>query len=100
MLEVFWTERMKGIPDRQKRHTTEFLSSMTKRLIQGHARYGVPSKEKGYLSRLKKEIAAYSKTGNREHLINAANYCLLEDLEPQNKKYHFDPEARSVTRSD
>ena len=45
-------------------HFSTFLQAIASRRDQGHARYGVPNKDKLYLSRLKKELKAYNKTGN------------------------------------
>ena len=75
-----------------------FLQRMANRISVGHFRYGKPDKDKMYLSRLKLEVKAYSKTGNSEHLLNAANYCFLESQAPENKKFHWDDTTESVTR--
>lgn len=75
-----------------------FAQRMANRLLQGHVRYGLPDRKKLYLTRLKKELAAYEKTGNAEHLINVANYCILECEAPEHPKHHFDPLAMSATR--
>ena len=97
MLEIFWSDRYK-IGSNQKSHIKGFMDSMSKRYIQGHCRYGDPSVSKKYMDRLDLELKAYRKTGNREHLINAANYCMLEDFVPSNTKYHFDNTGDSATR--
>jgi len=44
------------------------------------------------------EVKAYKKTGNIEYLYNAANYCVLESLAPENNKFHYDEYASSATR--
>lgn len=75
-----------------------FMQQMANRLIQGHHQYGAPRKEQCYMSRMIMEMKAYRRTGNREHLLNIANYCLLETMAPENPKYHFDAAVESVTR--
>lgn len=66
--------------------------------MQGHVRYGAPDRRKKYMTRLFLELKAYKKTGNVEQLYNIANYCILESIAPENKKFHFYALADSVTR--
>ena len=75
-----------------------FAQSMLNRLYVGELRYGSPSAKQKYFSRMDKEMKAYGKTGNAEHLINIANYCVLEWIAPQHPNHHFDPGVKSVTR--
>ena len=77
-----------------------FAQSMANRLLFGAYRYdkGKPSRGAKYFTRLKAEIDAYEKTGNREHLINAANYCFLENEAPEHPDSHFEHPNISVTR--
>lgn len=75
-----------------------FLQLMTNRKQVGGLRYGPPAKKQKYLSRMKKELAAYEKTGNMEQLLNIAVYCFLESEAPENRKFHFDNTVDSVTR--
>jgi hypothetical protein len=77
-----------------------FLRQMTNRRAQGYARYGVVNRQKRYLSRMRKEVEAYAKSGNHEQLLNVAVYAFLESYAPENRKYHFDPNAESVTRKE
>jgi len=76
-----------------------FLQRMADRLVQGHHRYGRADRRQRYMTRLEKEVQAYRKTGNREHLMNAANYCFLECYYPEHPKTGYDPSVKSVTRS-
>jgi hypothetical protein len=73
---------------------------MLNRLVVGEARYGPWSKKRKAVTRLTKELAAYKKTGNAEHLFNIANYCVLEYIDPEHPKHHFDPTVDSVTRNE
>jgi hypothetical protein len=75
-----------------------FMQRQVNRLQTGQARYGPPIATKRYLTRLSAEVDAYVLTGNAEHLINAANYCLLESIAPEHKKFHFDNTVESVMR--
>jgi len=78
-----------------------FLQGMTNRRVVGALRYGDrPNSRQKYLTRLKKELKAYEKDGNFEQLLNIAVYAFLEGYSPQNLKFHFDPNAESVTRKE
>ena len=76
----------------------EFVQQQANRLAQGQARYGTPEKSKRYMTRLGLELKAYRRTGNRELLLNIANYSWLESVAPENKKFHWDNTAESATR--
>lgn len=96
LMEIFFTSKIK-IPNQEA--FRQFIQRMAYRVIEGHCRYGAPSKEKLYLTRLMKEIKAYKKTGNAEHLLNVANYCHLEMCAPEHPKHHYDNTVDSVTRN-
>ena len=96
-MEVYWNEKMAGL-QRNKKSVQEFFNALSKRLAQGHARYGRPESRKAYLDRIGLELKAYRRTGNMEHLYNIANYCWLESETPQNPKFHYNQSVDSVTR--
>jgi hypothetical protein len=76
-----------------------FLQAMANRRAQGAARYGDrPNKKQCYMSRMRKELDAYSRDGNMEQLLNIAVYCFLESEAPENRRFHFDATVASVTR--
>lgn len=75
-----------------------FLQLMMNRRTVGFLHYGPINYKQKYLTRMIKELEAYKKTGNAEQLINIANYAFLEWHAPENRKYHFDNHADSVTR--
>lgn len=77
-----------------------FLQMMVNRKLVGGIRYGAIQKRQKYMTRLEKELKAYKKTGNSEQLINIAVYAFLESFAPENKKFHFDANAKSVTRKE
>jgi hypothetical protein len=94
-MEIFWSKKL-HLPNELA--FQKFVQEQANRLMQGFCRYGGPDRSQRYLTRMKKELKAYEKTGNAEHLINLANYCHLEDFAPENPKYHFDNTIGSVTR--
>lgn len=83
-------------------HFQEFTQEAANRLAQGYptyeAPYGGPHAINKYMSRLEKELQAYRRTGNREHLINIQNYAYLESRAPENPRFHYDNTVMSATR--
>jgi hypothetical protein len=77
-----------------------FVQSQWNRMEVGDLRYGPANKKQKYLTRLKKEIKTYEKTGNAEMLFNAANYCILEFMTPEHPNHHFNNTVKSVTRKE
>jgi len=75
-----------------------FFQLCANRIVQGEARYGQVGPGKDYFVRIEREIRAYKITGNRENLINAANYCSLEFYYPNLPFTYFDNRAKSATR--
>lgn len=96
-MEVFWSEDFR-VSKKEKDEFRSFLNAISKRILQGRARYGKPEARKKYHTRLKMEVKAYSKTGNIEHLYNIANYCFLESIEPEHPKSGLNAFVNSVTR--
>lgn len=94
-IELFWSKKL---AQTVKEPFKNFTQKQANRLMQGDARYGPPNKDKKYFTRLTLEVKAYKKTGNAEHLINIANYCILEYIAPEHLKFHFDATVDSVTR--
>lgn len=78
----------------------EFLQMLVNRRALGQLRYGTPNKKQKYLSRLRKELEAYSSTGNQEHLLNIAVYCGLEIQCPEHPNSYIDVTADSATRDE
>lgn len=77
---------------------SKHVQFMANRLLQGSFRYGNPDISHNYMTRLTMELKAYKRSGNQEHLINISNYCVLETIAPENKKFHFDNKVESATR--
>ena|ERR1700761_8568608 len=83
---------------RDPKNYHDFVQGMANRLIQGFFRYGRSTKEQKYMQRMTLELQAYKRTGNYEHLMNLANYALLESEAPENKKFHYNAYVESATR--
>ena len=93
-IELFWSDKLKR-PDHQL--FKRFAQAMVMRLMQGWPTYGFDARFQ-YLTRLEKEVAKYRETGNKEHLINIANYAYLESEKPEHPGSHWDNGVKSVTR--
>lgn len=96
-ITTFWSDKINRTSPNSNEFA-KFVQQMANRLMQGFCRYGPADKHQMYMTRIEMEMKHYKRTGNAESLINIANYCLLETLEPENKKFHFDNKAESVTR--
>lgn len=71
----------------------EFETLMRNRLLMGSIRYGKihqQGKSKyDRVSSMTKRLDMYNKTGNKEHLVDVANLCLLEFEECHHPDAHF-----------
>jgi len=67
---------------------------MINRLIVGFYRYEIhkPPATRNYLKALKAKLAKYEATGNRELLMDAANYCMREFDHPSFDGTYFSAE--------
>ena len=65
------------------------MQNMADRLALGTLKYENKGTKYNYRETLDKVLAAYDEDGNTEHLIDAANYCLLEFTEPGHPKANF-----------
>ena len=98
----FWASD-KSRPGAEWRDFAAFVQKMANRLMVGYFSYevqhgGGATRKNEYKTRLEKEVRAYDRTGNAEHLINAANYCWLESRAPEHPNHHWDAREESVTR--
>lgn len=76
-----------------------FWQQCANRLVVGRARYGNVNTGQQFLTKLKKELRAYEKSGNQEYLKNIANYAFLESLCPEHENSHFVKSTTSATRT-
>src|SRR5258706_7069078 len=98
MNNIIWTSDRLNLDKEVTAKFMEFLQQMANRRGFGAARYGdVPKVEQKFMTRLKAELKAYQKEGNKEQLLNIAVYAFLESYAPENKRYHFDATRKFVT---
>ncbi len=78
---------------RESEWSPDFVRLMRNRLIQGAYRYGkIHDPAKPQYDRIKSAIQRlkeYEKTGNTEHLVDAANLCLVEFEKSERPEKHF-----------
>jgi len=82
-----------------------FLQMMVNRCIVGFHRYGPfylighhNRSDRKPLDRLRECLKKYEKTGNREMLVDAANYLMSEFTNPHHPKAHLKCEDQGVRR--
>lgn len=73
----------------------DFVNKMQARMFVGFFRYGdtkryAESKQYDLLRTIEKYLNEYKKDGNLEHLVNIANYCMIEFMYPQHALAHFE----------
>lgn len=75
--------------------SNEFITKMQNAIETSHYKYGWASKTYPELAQAikcaKERLEAYEKTGNKEYLIDAANFSMLEYLYPSIKNAHYTP---------
>lgn len=73
----------------------DFVRKMMARMFFGYYRYG-PTKQYAetnkydIMATIAKRLQAYKETGNKEHLVDAANFILIEYMYPQYPDAHFE----------
>lgn len=75
--------------------SAEFVQQMANRMSVSHLKYGpiadgYPHKVDA-VATLQRHLDAYSRTGNREYLIDAANMAMIEFLRPAHPNAHYTP---------
>lgn len=79
-----------------------FLQRMLNNVAIGRYRYGLNDRKSGtprqWIKRARAELRAYTRSGNWEHLVNAANYLMCETISPEHRKHHFKHETKSASR--
>jgi hypothetical protein len=78
----------------QSEWSAEFERYMRNRLIMGALRYGkikAPGKRKwNRIAGIQKRLDQYAQTGNLETLVDVANLALLEFVEGEHPRRHFE----------
>jgi len=78
---------------RESEWSSHFEKLQRARLIMGAFRYGrlgaagKPPWDR--ITRIQWDVARYQATGNLEHLVDAANHCMLEFVEGRHPNRHF-----------
>lgn len=85
-------ETRKQILDRD--WSQEFVELMQNRIVVSHYKYGWISDcyDSGLakaIESLEKRLELYKQTGNREWLVDVANFAMIEYTHPQHKDAHF-----------
>lgn len=74
----------------------DFVVKMKNRIVVSHYKYGWMSDtypEIGdAIASLEERLDLYKKTGNLEHLIDVANFAMIEYKHPRHKNTHFSAE--------
>ncbi len=82
---------MVGVPDSE--FAEPFVQKMADRMSMSYFKYGLVSEaypiKVDALASLKLRLALYEETGNKEHLIDAANYAMIEFMHPRHPQAHF-----------
>lgn len=73
----------------------EFVDGMSNRMAVSYYKYGAikdafPHKVNAIKSLLQR-LKSYEETGNTEYLIDAANFAMIEFLQPSHVRAHFTP---------
>lgn len=71
------------------------LSLMKNRMVMGGYRYGPTKLQKprefDNVADTKRRLDLYEADGNMEHLVDAANICIIECLKKSHPNFHFNP---------
>ena len=72
-----------------------FVEGMKDRMAISYYKYGEVAKafpaKAGAVGCMESHIAAYAEDGNTEHLVDAANYLMIEFMHPSHPAAHFTP---------
>jgi hypothetical protein len=79
-------------------YSEEFDALRQNRIVQSWYKYGWTSETYGNkladaMACAEQRVALYRKTGNREHLVDAANFLMIEYMHPQHPNAHFRAES-------
>ena len=85
------------LPDLPEQLATEwctpFEDARRYRMVMGAFRYGLLTEPKKWrydlMAGLLRKLATYRETGNTEALVDAANYLMLEFMNPSHASAHF-----------
>lgn len=94
ILPNFYTIDLEGI--RHKDVSKKFLQGMANRMGVSHHKYG-PAEDSyphkvNAIECLKQRLDMYLQDGNTEHLIDVANFAMIEFMYPSHVDAHFEPQ--------
>lgn len=71
-----------------------FIQKMKNRILMSHYKYGWMKDSYPELADavacLKQRLELYKKTGNKEHLVDVANFAMIEYMYPRHPNAHFE----------
>lgn len=84
-----------SVEDILKRDFSEdFVQKMRNRIVVSHYKYGWMSESypeiADAVASLEQRLELYKKDGNLEHLIDVANFAMIEYMYPRHKNAHFE----------
>ncbi len=87
-------KRADGVPESE--FSMEFAQGMLNRMAMSYHKYGkvadaYPHKVDA-LQSMQVRLDKYAATGNTEHLMDAANFLMIEFMHPKHPDAHFAPE--------
>lgn len=73
----------------------DFIQKMKARVFVGFYRYGqskqyAETNKYDIIETIKARLRLYQDTGNKEHLVDAANFIMIEYMYPQHPNAHFE----------
>lgn len=72
----------------------DFIQKMRNRIIVSHYKYGWISESypeiADAIASLEQRLELYKQTGNLEHLIDVANFSMIEYMRPRHQNAHFE----------
>ena len=87
--EVEVNKKKVDIDKAYERFDKEFITYMPNRIGMGYFRYESTGKKHDYLKGIELKLKRYQETKNKEFLVDAANYCMLEFIDPGMEGTYF-----------
>lgn len=76
-------------------YSEDFDTKRKRAMVMSFYKYGVASKNYpdgvDAIASLRKQLEAYDADGNMDHLVDVANYAMLEYMFPRHKDAHYSP---------
>lgn len=86
---------LKYIGEVNSEFSLQFLQGMIDRMTVSYYKYGKVAdafpRKINALDTLQRCLDKYADTGNKEYLIDAANYCMIEFMKPRIEGAHYTP---------